>query len=101
MDEFARELSQYISKAYVIGEVGKEMVGKIKGFNVPATQCFSMEEAVESAFHEANGRISILLSPGFASFDQFKNYNERGNLFNQGVLELKKRVATSTQELLY
>lgn len=101
MDEFARELSQYISKAYVIGEVGKEMVGKIKGFNVPATQCFSMEEAVESAFHEANGRISILLSPGFASLDQFKNYNERGNLFNQCVLELKKRFATSTQELLY
>ncbi len=101
IDEFARELSQYIAKAFVIGEVGQEMVRKINGFSVPATQCFSMEEAVEAAFQEANGQVSILLSPGFASFDQFKNYNERGNIFNQCVLELKKRFATSTQELLY
>ena len=58
-------------------------------------------EAVESAFNEANEKTSVLLSPGFASFDQFTDYSERGKIFNQSVLNLKKRFATSTQELLY
>jgi UDP-N-acetylmuramoylalanine--D-glutamate ligase len=101
MDEFSRELSQYISKAFVLGDVGEEMTAKINAFGTPASQCFSLKEAVESAFNEANGRVSILLSPGFSSFDQFRNFEERGETFNRCVQELKKRFATSTQELLY
>lgn len=101
MDEFSRDLSQYISKAFVFGEVGEEMTAKINAFDTPASQCFSLNEAVESAFNEANGRVSILLSPGFSSFDQFRNYEERGETFNRSAQELKKRFATSTQELLY
>ena len=101
MDEFSRDLSQYISKAFVFGEVGEEMTAKINAFDTPASQCFSLNEAVKSAFNEANGRVSILLSPGFSSFDQFRNYEERGETFNRSAQELKKRFATSTQELLY
>ena len=101
MDEFSRELSQYISKAFVFGEVGEELSAKINDCDTPASQCFSLNEALESAFNEAKGCVSILLSPGFSSFDQFRNYEERGEAFNQCVQELKKRFATSTQELLY
>ena len=50
--------------------------------DTPASQCFSLNEAL-NPFNEANGRVSILLSPGFSSFDQFRNYEERGETFNQ------------------
>ena len=101
MEEFARELTQYIDRAFVIGEVSDELSRRINFFGKPAEQCFSLTEAVDTAFNEARSRTSILLSPGFASFDQFSDYSERGRIFNQSALNLKKRFATTTQELLY
>lgn len=101
MEEFARELTQYIDRAFVIGEVSDELSRRINFFGKPAEQCFSLTEAVDIAFNEARSRTSILLSPGFASFDQFSDYSERGRIFNQSALNLKKRFATTTQELLY
>ena len=90
VDEFARELSHFVDKAFVIGEVGEELAKKINHFGKSAEQCFSLTEAVESAFNEANEKTSVLLSPGFASFDQFTDYSERGKIFNQSVLNLKE-----------
>ena len=101
MDLFARELNEHIQRAYVIGEVGEEMVREFNTFDTPAVQCFSLQEAVECAYSEAKGSVSILFSPGFASFDQFRDYKDRGNIFNKSVLNLKKKFATTTQELLY
>lgn len=45
----------------------------------------SLEEAMELAKQKAKKGESILLSPGCASFDAFKNYEERGNRFKVGV----------------
>lgn len=101
VDEFARQIGQFAKKSFTIGEVGEEMASKISSFGSSAVQCFTLREAVECAYAESNGNVEILFSPGFASFDQFKNYSERGDLFNQYVLDLKKRFATSAQELLY
>ncbi len=50
----------------------------------------SMEEAVNMAFAESNAGDTILLSPGCASFDMFRNYEERGAAFKKAVLELEK-----------
>src|ERR1700685_110076 len=48
------------------------------------------QEAVQAAFHFANKGDVVLLSPACASFDLFKNYEDRGNQFREAVLELKK-----------
>ncbi len=48
----------------------------------------SAHEAVRSAFHLANKGDVVLLSPACASFDLFKNYEDRGNQFKQAVKEL-------------
>lgn len=48
----------------------------------------SAEEAVQSAFHFANKGEAVLLSPACASFDLFKNYEDRGNQFKQAVKNL-------------
>ncbi len=48
----------------------------------------TMAEAVHGAFHFAGKGDVILLSPACASFDLFKNYEDRGNQFKQVVKEL-------------
>ena len=46
------------------------------------------KDAVQSAFHFASKGDVVLLSPACASFDLFKNYEDRGNQFKQAVKEL-------------
>jgi UDP-N-acetylmuramoylalanine--D-glutamate ligase len=48
----------------------------------------SAEEAVKSAFHFANKGDVVLLSPACASFDLFKNYEDRGKQFKDAVRDL-------------
>lgn len=45
-------------------------------------------DAVQAAFHFASKGDVVLLSPGCASFDLFKNYEDRGNQFKQAVKDL-------------
>ena len=46
------------------------------------------KDAVQSAFHFASKGDVVLLSPACASFDLFKNYEDRGNQFKKAVKEL-------------
>jgi len=46
------------------------------------------KDAVQSAFHFASKGDVVLLSPACASFDLFKNYEDRGKQFKQAVKEL-------------
>ena len=46
------------------------------------------QEAVQAAFHFANPGDVVLLSPACASFDLFKNYEDRGNQFKKAVKDL-------------
>jgi UDP-N-acetylmuramoylalanine--D-glutamate ligase len=48
----------------------------------------SAEEAVHTAFHLANKGDVVLLSPACASFDLFKNYEDRGRQFKEAVKNL-------------
>ncbi|MCK8522233.1 UDP-N-acetylmuramoyl-L-alanine--D-glutamate ligase [Aquimarina sp. D1M17] len=48
----------------------------------------SMKEAVNMAYKIAERNDNVLLSPACASFDLFKNYEERGRLFKEAVREL-------------
>jgi UDP-N-acetylmuramoylalanine--D-glutamate ligase len=46
------------------------------------------KDAVQSAFHFANKGDVVLLSPACASFDLFKNYEDRGNQFKEAIKDL-------------
>ena len=48
----------------------------------------SADEAVKAAFSLATKGNAVLLSPACASFDLFKNYEERGKKFKDAVKEL-------------
>ena len=49
---------------------------------------FSASEAVQIAYHMAKKGETVRLSPACASFDLFKNYEDRGNQFKKAVKEL-------------
>lgn len=62
-----------------------EAFGDIVSLMVNTT---TAKEAVQAAFHFASKGDVVLLSPACASFDLFKNYEDRGNQFKQAVKEL-------------
>ena len=55
---------------------------------LPVVEAGSMEEAVASSYELANKGECVLLSPACASFDLFKNYEDRGNKFKVAVKNL-------------
>ena len=48
---------------------------------MPATVCASLATAVSGAFSLAAAGDHVVLSPGFASFDMFRGYDDRGRQF--------------------
>ena len=52
-------------------------------------RCSNLREAVLQAREIARPGDVVILSPASASFDQFKNFEERGNAFKQYVMELQ------------
>jgi UDP-N-acetylmuramoylalanine--D-glutamate ligase len=63
-----------------IGEAAGRIRGDIKGA-VPVKACGTLKNAVRLAAREARPGETVLLSPACASFDQFKNFEDRGERF--------------------
>ena len=78
-------LAEGVCKVYLIGHCASLWEQAWKEA-VPCEVCGTLERAVESAIHDAEKGDCILLSPGAASFDQFKSYGERGNCFSDLAL---------------
>ena len=58
---------------------------------VPIAKVSSLEEAVLTAFERASEGDVVLFSPGCASFDMFRNFEERGEAFKRIVKRLEER----------
>jgi len=73
-----------IRKCYVIGEATERIMGEVKGI-VEAQEASDMEHAIRYAYEGASPGDTVLLSPGCASFDQFRSYAHRGDVFQECV----------------
>jgi UDP-N-acetylmuramoylalanine--D-glutamate ligase len=62
-----------------------ELIAQAVGDAVTLIRVKTLEEAVQRAAECAQDGDAVLLSPACASFDMFKNYEERGRLFAQAV----------------
>ena len=65
---------------YIIGACSEAMFAAWKGV-VPCVICQDLKQAVLRAWKEASPGETILLSPGCASFDQFRGFEDRGDQF--------------------
>ena len=79
-----------VTKAYLIGDAAPDFAATI-GETIPYEISGTLEQAVNHAAAEAqgNGGGVVLLSPAAASFDQFRNFEERGEAFRQAVKQLE------------
>jgi UDP-N-acetylmuramoylalanine--D-glutamate ligase len=74
----------HVRQAYTIGEAGP-MFAKLLTDKVPVKQCEVLERAVVEAVDAAEAGDVVLLSPACASFDQFRDYEARGDAFRAAV----------------
>jgi UDP-N-acetylmuramoylalanine--D-glutamate ligase len=71
--------------AYLIGEAAPEIHTALDGA-VPLHDCGDLEHAVAAASTAARPGEAVLLSPACASYDQFANFEERGERFKELVI---------------
>lgn len=82
-------------KARAVVLIGRD-AGRIAdaiGKRVPLLRAAGMEQAVELAFNAAKAGDAVLLSPACASYDMYRNYIHRAEVFAAAVAALQRRCA--------
>lgn len=77
-------VKRYVKQAVLIGEDAPLIEKALQGYT-KISRAFSMEEAVKKSTAVAQRGDVVLLSPACASFNMFKNYEHRGDIFIQTV----------------
>jgi UDP-N-acetylmuramoylalanine--D-glutamate ligase len=92
LDRLAQAIIKSVSTVFLVGETGRALEKAIlKAAEDNGCQCpllrpsGSLKSAVNEATHVARSGSTVLLSPGFASYDQFLNFEERGESFRRFV----------------
>jgi UDP-N-acetylmuramoylalanine--D-glutamate ligase len=88
------QLFGQIKKAYLIGESTDAFARMLAG-KLDHIKCRTLDLAVEAAFNDARAsgvdNPVVLFSPACASFDQFRDFEQRGLAFRQEAAKLVKR----------
>jgi UDP-N-acetylmuramoylalanine--D-glutamate ligase len=79
-------LRQRVKRVYTIGAAAAKIESQIKDLEVVRAE--TLENALRKANAAAQPGDVVLLAPACASFDQFKNYEERGRVFKEIVQSL-------------
>jgi UDP-N-acetylmuramoylalanine--D-glutamate ligase len=93
------DLFPRIEKAYLIGEAAPEFARTLDGA-APYQRCRDIVEAVATAHADAQsagGEAVVLLSPACASFDQFPDFEVRGDAFRAAVQSLQTSTAVGAR----
>jgi UDP-N-acetylmuramoylalanine--D-glutamate ligase len=85
---FARELPQNVRSIYLLGAAADELAAALDDAGREYVRAGDLRTAVSRAAADAQPGDVVLLSPACASYDQFANFEERGDTFRRLVEEL-------------
>ena len=86
-DQVKELVQQHVKKIYAIGSSAQKVYDYFNSIVVTEIK-ESLKACVEAGRNEAQPGTVVLLSPACASFDMFKNYEERGKVFKEEVNKL-------------
>jgi len=86
--ELFKVVSKKVKAIVCLGKDNSKILEAFKDKVATIVETTSMEEAVRSAYYLAKKGETVLLSPACASFDLFKNYEDRGRQFKEAVRNL-------------
>lgn len=96
-DSLGEEFCDHAKAVILTGDTAEKIAASIHDANnhrdqeelLPVYQVSDLQEAVYKASSIAEEGDIVVLSPACASFDRFRNFEERGNMFRQYVMELE------------
>ena len=96
-DSIGEIISEKVKCLLLIGATASRIEEAYKNYlqqrdienDIKIQHCDSYEEVVQTAYAEAKPGDCIILSPASTSFDMFKNFEHRGNVFKELVNKLK------------
>ena len=86
-------LAQHGRAVALIGRDAELIGAAIEGCGIPVQRCADMAGAVRWCAAQASAGDAVLLSPACASFDMFRNYGHRAEVFIAAVRELQGEAA--------
>ena len=88
-DDFGAVVNEHVKKLVLVGFTSEKIEAAVKNAgnynNLPIFRCDEFKAAVEKAREIAQPGDTVILSPACASFDLFKNFEDRGNTFKDIV----------------
>jgi len=87
LGDTAKQLGHVVA-AYTIGEAGPMFARLLREAGVTVIECETLENATKRAAEDSQPGETVLLSPASASFDQFRDFEERGDKFREYVRAL-------------
>jgi UDP-N-acetylmuramoylalanine--D-glutamate ligase len=85
---FARDLPENVRSIYLVGEAADELAAALDAAGRPYERVGTIAGAVEAAARDVEPGDVVLLSPASASYDQYANFEERGEHFRTLVEDL-------------
>lgn len=87
-------VENHVKHLICLGKDNEKLKAAFKGIIPSISETVSLKEAVEIALDRGDPGDVTLLSPACASFDLFKNYEDRGDQFRIEVKHLKERITS-------